>query len=239
MSSAAADLEVNEESSAEELLEWALFRFPRHRTLVTTGFGMEGCALLHLLAAHRAAPPVVYFDTHFLFPETHALRERLAARYPSLRFVNGGTVLTPAEQAALHGPELWRRDPDLCCRLRKVEPMRRAARGAEVWLTALSRTQSAGRAALRRVEWDFQYDVLKVNPLADWTREQVWDFVRAHDVPHNELHHQGYPSIGCTHCTAPVAGVAIGKYTREGRWQGSTKTECGLHGRLQLIPTPC
>ena len=212
-----------------QLVAWALERFGTSRLVVTTAFGMEGCALLDMIAAHRQAVTVVYLDTHFFFPETHRLRERLAARYPHLVFENRGTALTPDEQAARYGAELWRRDPDHCCALRKVGPMRQALRGAELWMTALMRSQSPTRAALRPVEWDEQYALLKVNPLADWDRSAVWAYVQEHGVPYNELHGRGYPTIGCTHCTAPVAGSAPGSYTRVGRWADTAKTECGLH----------
>jgi phosphoadenosine phosphosulfate reductase len=165
----------------------------------------------------------------FLFPETYRLRDRMATRYPHLLFENRGTSLTPAEQERLFGPELWRRDPDACCRLRKVEPMRAALAGVDVWVTGLTRSQSASRATLEVVAWDWQYQLVKVNPLATWTRAQVYDYVRRREVPYNELHERGYPSIGCTHCTVAVPGNELGEYSREGRWTGEHKTECGLH----------
>ena len=172
---------------------------------------------------------MVYLDTMFLFPETYRLRDRMAERYPHLVFENRGTSLTPDEQERLFGPELWRRDPDACCRLRKVEPMRAALAGVDVWVTGLTRSQSAIRSALEIVAWDWQYQLVKVNPLATWTRAQVFDYVRRRGVPYNELHERGYPSIGCTHCTLPVPGNELGEYSREGRWTSEHKTECGLH----------
>jgi phosphoadenylyl-sulfate reductase (thioredoxin) len=192
---------VGEESAPEEIVAWTLRRFAGHELVVTTSFGMEG----------------------------YALRDRLAARYPHLSFENRGTTLTPEAQAEQFGPELWRHDPDLCCVLRKVEPMRRALQGVDVWLTGLTRSQSAERAALRVVEWDWKYQLVKVNPLAAWDRARVWEYVRAHDVPYNELHERGYPTLGCTHCTVPVPGAGPRDYSRTGRWAGTSKTECGLH----------
>ena len=121
------------------------------------------------------------------------------------------------------------REPDACCRLRKVEPMRAALAGVDVWVTGLTRSQSASRATLEVVAWDWQYQLVKVNPLATWTRAQVYDYVRRREVPYNELHERGYPSIGCTHCTVAVPGNELGEYSREGRWTGEHKTECGLH----------
>jgi phosphoadenosine phosphosulfate reductase len=220
---------VGESSRPEELVGWALQRFAHQRLVLTTSFGLEGCALIDMFAAHAVPLAVVYLDTGFLFPETHRLRTRLAERYPHLRFVNRGTPLTPAEQARRHGPELWRRDPDRCCKLRKVEPMRQVLAEADVWVSALMRSQSPTRAHIRAVEWDWSYQVLRVHPLAGWDRPRVWQYVQQHAVPYNELHERGYPSIGCSHCTVPLAATRITEYTRAGRWAGLEKTECGLH----------
>ena len=220
---------VGEHAEPETVVAWMLERFANRNLVITTSFGMEGCALIDMVARHERPVPVVYLDTMFLFPETYALRDRLIERYPRLRFENRGATLTPHEQAREHGPELWRRNPDLCCQIRKVEPMRRALEGVDVWVTGLMRSQSASRAGLRVASWDWQYQVIKISPLAGWDRAKVWDYIREHDVPYNELHERGYPTIGCTHCTIPVRGAAIGEYSRAGRWSGSTKLECGLH----------
>ncbi|HEY7636267.1 MAG TPA: phosphoadenylyl-sulfate reductase [Gemmatimonadales bacterium] len=221
---------VDENSSPEAIVSWVLDRFAGRELVVTTSFGMEGCALIDMVARHGRSVPVVYLDTMFLFPETLALRDRLVARYPHLRFENRGTTLTPEQQEISHGPELWRRNPDACCRLRKVEPMRRALQGVDVWVTALMRSQSPARASIKAVEWDWRYQLLKVSPLAGWDRARVWDYVQRHDVPYNELHERGYPTIGCTHCTMAVPGSRPDTYSRAGRWAGTEKTECGLHG---------
>jgi phosphoadenosine phosphosulfate reductase len=213
----------------ERVVAWTLERFDPARLLITTGFGMEGCVLVDMYAAHDRPLTVVYLDTGFLFPETHRLRERLAERYPRLRFVNVGTGLTPEAQASRYGPELWRRDPDLCCRLRKMDPLAAVLRGTEAWVTAITRSQSATRAGVRAVAWDATWGVLKVSPLAAWDRAEVWEYVRRRGVPYNELHERGYPTIGCTHCTRPVPGAGLGDYSRAGRWAGQEKTECGLH----------
>jgi phosphoadenosine phosphosulfate reductase len=223
------DREVGEDSPPERIVAWALTHFAGRRIAMTTAFGMEGCALIDMVARQGVPLPVLYLDTGFLFPETLELRDRLARRYPHLRLENRGTSLTPEAQNALYGPELWARDPDACCNLRKVEPMRGALAGVDVWVTALTRSQSPSRAGLRVVEWDWSYQLLKVNPLAAWDRAQVWEYIREHEVPYNELHDRGYPTLGCTHCTVPIAGNVTGEYTREGRWQGREKSECGLH----------
>ncbi len=220
---------IGEHTPPRTLVEWAVRRFAAWKIVVTTQFGMEGCALIDMLAATGAPLTITYLDTHFLFPETHALRERLAERYPALAFVNAGTAYTPDQQERDHGPELWKRDPDTCCAIRKVAPLREVMRGADVWITGIRRDQSPARADTRIVEWDWRFDLIKINPLAYWTRGQVWKHVQDHAVPYNPLHERGYPTIGCTHCTRPVPGNVIGEYSREGRWAGIDKTECGLH----------
>jgi phosphoadenosine phosphosulfate reductase len=229
---------IGEDSPPEAIVSWVLDHFGGRELVVTTSFGMEGCALIDMVARHGRSVPVVYLDTMFLFPETLALRDRLIARYPHLRFENRGTTLTPGQQEAVHGPELWRRDPDTCCRLRKLEPMRRALEGVDVWVTGLMRSQSSSRASIKVIEWDWRYQLVKVSPLAGWDRAKVWDYIQRHDVPYNELHERGYPTVGCTHCTLPVPGSKPGTYSREGRWAGTEKTECGLHGeftRLRML----
>lgn len=223
------DTEIGEDSPPERVVAWMLRRFAGRRVVVTTGFGMEGCALIDMIARHGVALPVLYLDTGFLFPETLRLRDRMAERYPHLSFVRQATSLTPEAQELRYGPELWAREPDACCTLRKVEPMREALADGDVWVTGLMRSQSASRAGLRVVEWDWQYQLLKVSPLATWDRARVWEYVQQHQVPYNELHDRGYPTLGCTHCTLPVSGNLTGEYTREGRWQGRSKLECGLH----------
>ncbi len=225
----AAEL-INEDTPTERIIEWTLERFAAQRMIITTSFGMEGCALIDLYAAHGKPLTVVYLDTMFFFPETYSLRDRMIERYPHISYVNRGTTLTPERQAALYGDELWKRNPDQCCQIRKVDPMYEVMAEVDVWITGLMRAQSKTRANLALIEWDWKYQVLKINPLFKWDRQQVWEYVRSHDVPYNPLHEQGYPTIGCTHCTKPVAGSKVGEYTRDGRWSEFTKTECGLHG---------
>lgn len=221
---------ISEETETSEFIAWTVDRFRHLGMVLTTQFGMEGCALIDLYAEAGAELTVVYLDTMFLFPETYALRDRLAARYPKLRFENRGTALTPAAQAAIHGDRLWTTDPDRCCRIRKVDPMAEALRGVDVWITGITRSQSAVRSAAPLIGWDWSFQLVKVNPLVRWDRERTWRYVREHGVPYNPLHEAGYSTIGCVQCTRPVAGVRVDEYTRLGRWAGADKTECGLHG---------
>jgi phosphoadenosine phosphosulfate reductase len=220
---------IDDDTPTESFIAWTIERFGNRRVVLTTSFGMEGCALIDMYARFGGSPTVVYLDTMFLFPETYALRDRMIERYPQLTFVNRGTSLTAEAQEARYGPELWRRDPDLCCRLRKGDPLRQSLAGIDVWITAINRSQGLTRQRIQLVSWDWQYQVIKVCPLAGWDRQRVWEYVQRHRVPYNELHDRGYPSIGCTHCTVAVTGSAPGEYSRAGRWAGSEKTECGLH----------
>ena len=213
----------------EEILGYALERFGGWNLIMTTGFGMEGCVLMDMASKLDASLRVLYIDTDFLFKETYELRDRLAERYPKLTLERIGTDLSPAQQAEQVAPELWKSDPDRCCHIRKVEPLRKALAGVDVWITAIRREQSESRANTRPIQWDDGYGLLKVSPLAYWDRASVWAYIKQHDVPYNPLHEQGYPSIGCTHCTNRVEGIGPDGYSREGRWTGQDKSECGLH----------
>ena len=221
---------VGPASHPVDIVKWAVQHFADRKLLMSTQFGMEGCAVIDMVAKTGREMDIVYLDTMFFFKETYELRDRLAAKYPHLNFVNRGTTLTPEQQAEQHGDELWKRNPDLCCHLRKVEPMFAVMEDVEVWITGLRRSQSASRANLQTIEWDWRYSLLKVNPLANWSRQEVWQYIQEHQVPYNPLHEEGYPTVGCTHCTKPVEGAKIGEYSRAGRWAGTEKTECGLHG---------
>ncbi len=222
--------DVDENSPTEKIIAWTFDRFADQKMIMTTSFGMEGCALIDMYAKHGKPLTVVYLDTMFFFTETYALRDLMVKRYPHLNFVNRGTTLTPEEQERIHGPELWKHNPTLCCQIRKVDPMYPVMAEADVWITGLRKSQSSARAGLRVIDWDWRYQVLKISPIANWERGPIWEYIRRHDVPYNELHEQGYPTVGCTHCTTPVEGSRVGEYSRAGRWSNSEKTECGLHG---------
>jgi phosphoadenosine phosphosulfate reductase len=165
-----------------------------------------------------------YLDTDVLFPETYETKDRLeeALGVEFDRFHN----LTLAEQEAEHGPELWNRDPDACCGIRKVEPMRRALSSVDCWVAGVRRADSSSRSSTPKFGWDKRFNLWKLNPLANWTERDVWNYIREHHLPYNPLHDRGYPSIGCTHCTKPVDP---GGDLREGRWSGLAKTECGIN----------
>jgi len=207
----------------EEILLWASQHLPR--LAFATGFGAEGCVIIDLIA--RGGLPIDMFtlDTGVLFPETYALWHALEARYGiTIRAVTPQQTIDA--QALTLGPALWSREPDRCCELRKVRPLRAALAGFDGWITAIRRDQTAERATARVVEDDPKFGLTKINPLLAWKHDDVWAHIYAHDVPYNALHDRGYPSIGCSPCTS---AVQAGEDPRAGRWRGAGKSECGLH----------
>jgi phosphoadenylyl-sulfate reductase (thioredoxin) len=216
-----------------ETLRWAADRFESRLTFAT-GFGAEGCVLIDLIGRHRLPIDIFTLDTGLLFPETYDLWRRLEEQY-ALTIRSVGPELTVDEQASEHGPDLWTREPDRCCLMRKVKPLEAELGGFDAWITAIRRDQTAARADALAVEWDTRFNLGKVNPLIRWTKKDVWSHLLRHDVPYNPLHDRGFPSIGCLPCTS---SVATGEDDRAGRWRGGAKTECGLHAPLVAAPTP-
>jgi thioredoxin-dependent adenylylsulfate APS reductase len=206
-----------------DVLKWAASQ--TGRVAFATGFGAEGCVLIDLIARHQLPIEVFTLDTGVLFPETYETWRRLEARYGiAIRGVQPEQTLD--EQARAHGPALWTRDPDRCCELRKVAPLREALRGYDAWITAIRREQTDERAEAEVVEHDRKFELVKINPLVAWKHDDVWAHLYAHDVPYNPLHERGYPSIGCEPCTS---AIVPGENLRAGRWRGAGKKECGLH----------
>jgi phosphoadenosine phosphosulfate reductase len=213
-----------EQHAPHELLRWALVTYGKEIVLAT-GFGPSGIVLMHLVAGIRPRTSVFYLQTDLLFPETMALRDRLADRL-GLRFVEIRPELSLVDQQQRYGHELWHQNPDLCCQLRKVQPLRRFLAGKKAWITGIRRDQSATRSRTSLLEWDQANQVVKLNPLAAWSREQVWHYIQQHELPYNRLHDDGYASIGCWPCTRPTGP---GESERAGRWAAHNKTECGIH----------
>jgi phosphoadenosine phosphosulfate reductase len=208
-----------EELSAEEVLEHAVERF--HPALyVACSFQKESSVIMHMLLEVEPEARFFTLDTGLFFPETYRTWEELERRFDvEIDVFQGPTV---ARQAVLYGDELWKRDPEACCGLRKVSPLEEALADVDAWVSGLRREQSARRGRAPKIGWDGRREVYKVNPLADWSERDVWRYIFRHELPYNELHDRGYGSIGCTHCTKPGDG-------REGRWSGSERDECGLH----------
>lgn len=213
-----------ETRSIEELLEWSVATHSP-KLVMTSNFGVEGVVLMdHLM---RVAPetPIIYLNTGFQFPATDEVKERLRDRY-KFNLIEARALLTVEEQAELYGERLYETNSDLCCRIRKVEPLQRALAGFEAWIAALRRDQSATRSNIKVVEWNERHQMAKFHPLANWTRSQVWSYIVKHNLPYNRLYDDGYTSIGCWPCTRQITA---GQHERSGRWFGREKQECGIH----------
>jgi phosphoadenosine phosphosulfate reductase len=230
-----ADLERIKQSaeswSPEQVLSWAFSEYGDD-VAIATGMGAEGMVLIDI--ASRINPDLKVFtgDTEFLFAETYDLIDRVEERY-GIKIERLYSELTPEDQERTYGHALWATDPDQCCSLRKVEPLRRKLATLDAWMTAIRRDQTAERKSVRKIDWDAKFNLVKISPLADWTSKMIWDYVVKHDVPYNPLHDQNFPSIGCTHCTR---AVKPGEDSRAGRWSGFRKTECGLHTAAPVTP---
>ena len=209
---------------ARDLLGWALEAF-HPKLALACSFQKEEAVLLDLLFELEPEARVFALDTGVLFPETYEVWRAVEERY--------GTVIEPWRGEWVEG--LWAEDPGRCCHLRKVEPLARALAGQEAWISSIRREQTTSRAQARVLEHDAVHGLVKINPLAGWTRARVWDHLTTYDVPVNTLHAHGYPSVGCLPCTSRVAP---GESERAGRWRGQGKTECGIHSRPRpgLVP---
>jgi phosphoadenosine phosphosulfate reductase len=210
---------------AEDVLRWAHAEFG-DRMCLTCSWQRQSSALVHMVSELGLDLPIVELDTQILFRETYDTRDRLVERYGlTLRSVQPEWTL--AEQAVHEGPNLWESDPDRCCHIRKVKPLERALAQYDAWITGIRREQSRTRAGAQKVEWSERYGVWKIQPLVDWSAKRVDAYLTVNEVPVNPLHDAGYPSIGCIPCTRPVS---LGEDERAGRWSGSSKVECGIHG---------
>lgn len=213
-----------ETATPQEIIRWAADRFGPRLTMATA-FGPEGCTILHMLSQVAPQTHVFNLDTGYQFQETLDLRDEVARRY-GIEVELKRPELTVEEYERKHGGPLYKTDPDRCCFDRKVKVLRQAIVGFEAWMSAIRRDQSADRAGAPIVGWDRKFGLVKVNPLANLTKSDVWKMITDHDVPYNPLHDQGYTSIGCRPCTR---AVLFGEDERAGRWSGTAKTECGLH----------
>ena len=220
-----AELHLTAESwGPQQVLAWAFETFG-NRVAISSAFGAEGMVLIDMASRVHEDFRLFTVDTEFLFPETYSLMDRIEQKY-EIKIERVFSLLTPEEQERIHGASLWGSDPDQCCNLRKVEPLRRKLGELDAWITSIRRDQTSFRKAAGKIQWDEKFELAKINPIADWTSKQVWSYLREHDVPYNSLHDQNYPSIGCTHCTR---AIRPGEDPRAGRWPGLVKTECGLH----------
>jgi phosphoadenosine phosphosulfate reductase len=212
-----------EDRTAHQAFEWLFESFGADH-YIACSFQKTSSVTAHIASTVNPEARFFYLDTDVLFEETYETRDRLAAAL-GIEFDRYHN-LTLAEQAEQHGDELWKHAPDVCCGLRKVDPMRRALSSVDCWAAGVRRGDSSSRAKTPKFAWDKKFNLWKLNPLADWTERDVWTYISEHDLPYNPLHDQGFPSIGCTHCTQPVGP---GGSSRDGRWVGMAKSECGIN----------
>ena len=199
-------------SRPEAVLLEAVDRFGEERLALAASWQKETAVLVDLVLRHAPRARIFTLDTGVLFEQTYATWRAVEQRY--------GITVRSYRGDWEHG--LWATEPDRCCAMRKVEPLRRALEDADCWISGVRRDQSPDRARTEELDWDEGHGLWKANPLATWSERDVWAYVNRHQLPYNPLHDQGYSSIGCTHCTLPGVG-------REGRWAGLAKSECGIN----------
>jgi phosphoadenosine phosphosulfate reductase len=212
-----------EAMTAEECLLWAYDRFG-DKLCLTCSWQKQSSVLVHMVSELGIDIPVIELDTALFFRETYETRERLVERY-GLELIRP-EVISVAEQHKQEGPNLWESNPDRCCHVRKVEPLERALKDYDAWISGIRREQSLTRKDAQRVEFSERYDVWKIQPLVDWDAKRVDAYIHVNEIPYNPLHDAGYPSIGCIPCTRPVSRE---QDERAGRWADSDKIECGIH----------
>ncbi len=210
-------------ASATELLEWAAAEFG---DALAVACSMAADTILPALVSQTIPDvDVLFLQTGYHFPETLTTRDELARTWP-VNVVDVWPEQSVEQQDAEHGKDLWSRDPGACCGLRKVAPLAESLAGYEAWVTGIRREDNVLRADAQLVEWDATHHMVKLNPIAAWSFDEVLDFATTHGVPTNPLLADGYPSIGCQPCTRRVLP---GEDPRAGRWAGLAKTECGIH----------
>jgi len=212
-----------EAMTAEDCLLWAYDRFG-DKLCLTCSWQKQSSVLVHMVSELGIDIPVIELDTALFFRETYETRERLVERY-GLELIRP-EVISVAEQHKQEGPNLWESNPDRCCHVRKVEPLERALKEYDAWVSGIRREQSLTRKDAQRVEFSERYDVWKIQPLVDWDAKRVDAYIHVNEIPYNPLHDAGYPSIGCIPCTRPVSRD---EDERAGRWADSDKIECGIH----------
>jgi phosphoadenosine phosphosulfate reductase len=216
----------SETKGALEVLEWTYGHYGDGELIYACSLGIEGMVLIDLITKVKPNAKVVFLDTNMHFKETYELIDKVKERYPELNLEVKQPGLTLEEQAREHGDELWKSNPNKCCEIRKVLPLQDVLSGATAWLSGLRREQSEIRRNTQFFNLDHKFKSVKICPLIHWTWKDVWRYAHKNDLPYNILHDNGYPSIGCRTCTAPVFNADD---MRSGRWTGSGKTECGLH----------
>jgi phosphoadenosine phosphosulfate reductase len=229
-----------ESAQPADIIRWALEESGLEKVAIASAFQAEGTVVIHLATRIRPDVPILFLETGFQFAETLAFKEQLTEEL-GLNVVDLVGEYTTDRQAAEFGERLFEREPERCCDLNKVRPMFEALRGLDAWVTAVRRDSSPTRAStpiLDQYELEPGREIVKVNPMANWGRQQVWNYLKEHDLPHNPLYDLGYSSIGCAPCTRLRFA---GEPERAGRWAGIAKWECGIHvneaaGRVDEAP---
>lgn len=211
----------------QEILRWATESFAPD-VILTCSFQHDGVALAHMLTMIAPSVPIVFLDTGFHFPETLAYRDEIVRRF-HLNVRNVPPSMPREEFARAHGLDLYRRNPDLCCQINKVEPLRRALEGVDCWINGRRRDQASTRRGLLPVE-RYEGGIYKVNPMVAWAAPDTYRYLQAHSIAEHPLFDKGYASIGCAPCTRPILA---GEDERAGRWSGTGKVECGIHTFLK------
>ena len=210
---------------ALNVLKWSYEQYGKD-IVYACSFGIEGIVLVDLISKVKPDATIVFLDTDVNFKETYETIERVKEKYPELNIIMKKPKLTLEEQAAQYGDKLWETNPNQCCQIRKLVPLNEVLSDAKAWLSGLRHEQSETRKHVQFINRDDKFQSIKICPLIHWTWKDVWRYVTKNDLPYNPLHDQGYPSIGCSHCTKPAFDM---NDLRSGRWQGTGKTECGLH----------
>jgi len=208
-----------------DILKWAYQEY-QDDIVYSCSFGAEGIVLIDLIHKVNPTAKIIFLDTGLHFPETYELIEKVKRRYPTLKITMLKPKITLEEQAKWYGEELWKDNPNLCCHMRKVVPLKEALQDVKAWISGLRRDQSATRSQTQYINKDSKFQRIKICPLIHWTWEDILTYIELNKLPYNPLHDQGYPSIGCAPCTLPVTESGD---SRSGRWAGHNKTECGLH----------
>jgi phosphoadenosine phosphosulfate reductase len=214
-----------ESATPEEIIAWGAEHYAPYLTMATA-FGPEGCVILAMLAQIAPETYVFNLETGYQFRETLELRDRIAEKY-GIEVDLLQPELTVEEYEAVNGGPLYRTNPNQCCHDRKIKTLERASNVMHAWMSGIRRDQSADRAQAPIVGWDKRFGLVKISPLANWTKKDVWKRITDENIPYNPLHDQGFPSIGCWPCTRAVGAGETDE--RAGRWSGMRKTECGLH----------
>lgn len=216
----------DETKGAKVVLEWSFQHFHEDKIIYASSFGAEAIVLIDIISQVKPDASIVFLDTGLHFPETYEVIDKIEKRFKALKIERKLPELTLDEQREQHGSALWKREPNKCCEIRKVIPLREALTPMDAWISGLRRDQSPTRANTDFFNEDKKFQNIKICPLIHWTWEEVWTYIHDRDLPYNRLHDEGYPSIGCFPCTQ---AVAAGGDSRAGRWSGMGKTECGLH----------